>query len=177
MTGPEVSQANAQEKAAMRRAIELARRGLGTVSPNPVVGCVVYRGYFSEAGAENYARRLRFRGNDVEVGGVAAYSTLGHFRDPLLNTMMSWSDAQIAEEHEFLAELDEAEVPVVPPLALDGRTLAATWGRTLLLYDTPGGRVRHRLEAADNNRENITAVAFAPSMIRTPRASAILARA
>ena len=28
-----------------------------------------------------------------------------------------WSDAQIAEEHEFLAELDEAEVPVVPPLA------------------------------------------------------------
>jgi diaminohydroxyphosphoribosylaminopyrimidine deaminase/5-amino-6-(5-phosphoribosylamino)uracil reductase len=41
MTGLEVSQANAQEQAAMRRAIELARRGLGTVSPNPVVGCVV----------------------------------------------------------------------------------------------------------------------------------------
>jgi diaminohydroxyphosphoribosylaminopyrimidine deaminase/5-amino-6-(5-phosphoribosylamino)uracil reductase len=30
-----------QETAAMRRAIELAARGLGTVSPNPVVGCVV----------------------------------------------------------------------------------------------------------------------------------------
>jgi len=41
MIGPQVSQANAQETAAMRRAIELARRGLGTVSPNPVVGCVV----------------------------------------------------------------------------------------------------------------------------------------
>jgi diaminohydroxyphosphoribosylaminopyrimidine deaminase/5-amino-6-(5-phosphoribosylamino)uracil reductase len=30
-----------QETAAMRRAIDLAARGLGTVSPNPVVGCVV----------------------------------------------------------------------------------------------------------------------------------------
>src|SRR6185295_11481548 len=73
----------------------------------PIAGCVVYRGYFSEAGAENYARRLRFRGNDVEVGGVAAYSTLGHFRDPLLNTMMSWSDAQIAATlfHELAHQL------------------------------------------------------------------------
>jgi diaminohydroxyphosphoribosylaminopyrimidine deaminase / 5-amino-6-(5-phosphoribosylamino)uracil reductase len=30
-----------QETAAMRRAIDVAARGLGTVSPNPVVGCVV----------------------------------------------------------------------------------------------------------------------------------------
>jgi predicted aminopeptidase len=30
------------------------------------------------------------------VGGVAAYSTLGHFRDPILNTMITWSDAQLA---------------------------------------------------------------------------------
>jgi Ser/Thr protein kinase RdoA (MazF antagonist) len=36
-----------------------------------------------------------------------------------------WSDAQIAEEHAFAAELAAAEVPVVAPLALaDGRTLA-----------------------------------------------------
>lgn len=73
----------------------------------PIAGCVVYRGYFSEAGAKNYARRLRLRGNDVEVGGVAAYSTLGHFRDPLLNTMMTWSDAQIAATvfHELAHQL------------------------------------------------------------------------
>ncbi len=36
-----------------------------------------------------------------------------------------WSDAQIAEEHGFAAELAAAEVPVVAPLVLDhGRTLA-----------------------------------------------------
>jgi Ser/Thr protein kinase RdoA (MazF antagonist) len=36
-----------------------------------------------------------------------------------------WTDAQIAEEHAFAAELAEAELPVVAPLRLpDGRTLA-----------------------------------------------------
>ena len=62
----------------------------------PIAGCVVYRGYFSEDRAERYARSLRFRGNDTSVGGVAAYSTLGHFDDPILNTMLGWSDVQLA---------------------------------------------------------------------------------
>jgi Ser/Thr protein kinase RdoA (MazF antagonist) len=34
-----------------------------------------------------------------------------------------WSDAQILEEHAFTQELADAEVPAVPPLAIDGRTL------------------------------------------------------
>src|SRR5688572_22209788 len=46
----------------------------------PIAGCVVYRGYFAEDNAQSYARRLRLRGNDTAVGGVAAYSTLGHFK-------------------------------------------------------------------------------------------------
>ncbi len=61
----------------------------------PVAGCVVYRGYFSEAGARRYARRLRRGGDDTVVSGISAYSTLGHFDDPVLNTMMGWSDAQL----------------------------------------------------------------------------------
>ena len=62
----------------------------------PIAGCVVYRGYFSEAAAQRYARRLRRHGDDAAVGGVAAYSTLGHFKDPVLSTMLGWSDAQLA---------------------------------------------------------------------------------
>lgn len=62
----------------------------------PVAGCVVYRGYFSESNARGYARRLRRQGYDAAVGGIAAYSTLGHFADPVLNTMMGWSDVQLA---------------------------------------------------------------------------------
>ena len=62
----------------------------------PIAGCVVYRGYFSESSAQRYARSLRAKGDDAMVGGIAAYSTLGHFRDPILNTMMGWDDAQLA---------------------------------------------------------------------------------
>jgi len=62
----------------------------------PVVGCVAYRGYFSEADARRFGDGLRAQGDDVAVGGVAAYSTLGHFDDPILNTMMGWDDVELA---------------------------------------------------------------------------------
>lgn len=73
----------------------------------PIAGCVVYRGYFNEARAQRYARRLRARGYDATVAGVAAYSTLGHFNDPVLSSMMGWSDAQLAATlfHELAHQL------------------------------------------------------------------------
>ncbi len=57
----------------------------------PVAGCVAYRGYFAEDKAARKAQKLEKKGLDVYVGGVAAYSTLGRFDDPVLNTMMRWS--------------------------------------------------------------------------------------
>jgi predicted aminopeptidase len=62
----------------------------------PIVGCVAYRGYFSEQRARGFGARMREQGLDVTVGGVAAYSTLGHFNDPVLNTMMAWNDVELA---------------------------------------------------------------------------------
>lgn len=61
----------------------------------PIVGCVAYRGYFSQQAAERQGERLAEQGYDVFVGGVPAYSTLGRFEDPVLNTMMRWSDADL----------------------------------------------------------------------------------
>ena len=61
----------------------------------PIVGCVSYRGYFSENSAQKKADELRDEGFDVAFGGVAAYSTLGRFSDPVLNTMMHWGEADL----------------------------------------------------------------------------------
>ncbi len=61
----------------------------------PVVGCVAYRGYFAESAATRHAAKLDAEGYDVYVGGVPAYSTLGRFDDPVLNTMLRWSDADL----------------------------------------------------------------------------------
>lgn len=62
----------------------------------PVAGCVSYRGYFDPLEAGDFADGLSDQGDDVFVGGVTAYSTLGRFDDPLLNTMMDFSAYQLA---------------------------------------------------------------------------------
>lgn len=63
----------------------------------PVVGSLDYRGYFSEASAQRYAERLARKASDTYVAGVEAYSTLGWFRDPLLNTFLHHPEAALAE--------------------------------------------------------------------------------
>ena len=62
----------------------------------PFAGCVTYRGYFSEDEARAQAVRLDNLGFDTYYGGVAAYSTLGWFDDPLLNTVTGYRDARLA---------------------------------------------------------------------------------
>jgi len=51
-----------------------------------------------------------------------------------------WSDAQILEEHAFAAELEAAEVPMVGPLAFDGRTLHHHAGFAFGVSPSRGGR-------------------------------------
>jgi predicted aminopeptidase len=62
----------------------------------PVAGCVTYRGFYDRAAAEGHAREMRGMGHDVVVYGVAAYSTLGWFDDPLLSTFVGYPDADLA---------------------------------------------------------------------------------
>src|SRR5258708_5147373 len=51
-----------------------------------------------------------------------------------------WTDAQILEEHAFTLELVEREIPVVAPLAANGRTLHASGGFRFAVYPRRGGR-------------------------------------
>ncbi len=61
-----------------------------------IVGCVSYRGYFSEAGATTLAEKIRAQDYDVYLAGIPAYSSLGWFNDPVLNTMLGWYQHRIA---------------------------------------------------------------------------------
>jgi Ser/Thr protein kinase RdoA (MazF antagonist) len=51
-----------------------------------------------------------------------------------------WSPEQILEEHRFVAELAEREVPVVAPLELDGKTLHEFDGFMFAVFPSRGGR-------------------------------------
>lgn len=61
----------------------------------PFAGCVAYRGYFDRARAEEEAKKFAARGDDADVQGVVAYSTLGWFADPILSSMLRWSDDEL----------------------------------------------------------------------------------
>ncbi len=82
----------------------------------PVLGCVGYRGYFAQAGADVLGAQLKAHGLEVSVYGVPAYSTLGKlpgswFADPLLSTFINYSDAELARLvfHELAHQVVYAE--------------------------------------------------------------------
>ncbi|HZX29851.1 MAG TPA: aminopeptidase, partial [Rhodocyclaceae bacterium] len=61
-----------------------------------VVGCVNYRGYYSRQAAERFAQTLRNDGLETYVAGIPAYSTLGFFDDPVLNTFLRFGELEVA---------------------------------------------------------------------------------
>jgi predicted aminopeptidase len=63
----------------------------------PVVGRLKYRGFFSEKDAQACGELLARDGYDVYIGGVDAYSTLGWFKDPVLNTFIYQAPHDLAE--------------------------------------------------------------------------------
>ena len=62
----------------------------------PLVGCVIYRGFFAKRAAEREAARLAVE-HDVHLYPVVAYSTLGWFDDPLLSSFIHLAEADLAE--------------------------------------------------------------------------------
>jgi predicted aminopeptidase len=63
----------------------------------PIVGRASYRGYFHEQPARHYADDFAKKGWDVNVDGIETYSTLGWFKDPILNTFIDEPDTYLAE--------------------------------------------------------------------------------
>ena len=51
-----------------------------------------------------------------------------------------WSDASILEEHQFSVDLAAQDIPVVPPIVRDGRTLHHSGHHRLAVYPCHGGR-------------------------------------
>jgi predicted aminopeptidase len=63
----------------------------------PIVGRVPYLGYFERGQADAAAAALARDGWDVYVRETGAYSTLGWFRDPILPSMLTWGEHDLAE--------------------------------------------------------------------------------
>ena len=62
----------------------------------PVAGCVDYKGYFTRDDAANLEQQLASENYDTFLYGVSAYSTLGWFADPVLDTFIDYPDVSLA---------------------------------------------------------------------------------
>jgi predicted aminopeptidase len=157
----------------------------------PVAGCVTYRGFFAREAAETYATALREDGLDVYQYGVAAYSTLGWFDDPLLSTFIDYPDEQLARVifHELAHQIvyvkddptfNESFAEVVEEEGVR-RWLAAT-GRDAMLarFLVKQSRKRAFVALIDDARSRLIALyasKLAPPQMRAAKQAAFAALA
>ncbi len=115
-----------------------------------IVGCLSYRGYFDAEAAQHLADDLRAGGDDVYIADISAYSTLGWFDDPLLNTFIHWPAGRLAElmfhelAHQRLYVPDDSAFNEAFATAV-GRLGAQRWLERR-------GTARERAEFADDVR-------------------------
>ena len=62
----------------------------------PIAGCTSYRGFYEQERLDEFVKGLEADNNDIHIGRVAAYSTLGWFDDPVLSSFINRSDHRLA---------------------------------------------------------------------------------
>jgi Ser/Thr protein kinase RdoA (MazF antagonist) len=82
----------------------------------------------------SYENRVFQVGLDEPLANGARFAVVKFYRP------QRWTNAQILEEHAFVAELEAAEVPAVPALVLKGQTLHTYEGFRLAVFARRGGR-------------------------------------
>ncbi|UXI68311.1 serine/threonine protein kinase [Tahibacter amnicola] len=111
------------------------------LSPQRVLAAVEALGLFTDG---RLLALNSFENRVYQVGIEDAAPVVAKFYRP-----GRWTDSAIAEEHAFAAELVAAELPIVAPLSIEGRTLHHVEGFRVALYPRRGGRAP-LLESADH---------------------------
>ncbi|RFS14722.1 aminopeptidase [Emticicia sp. C21] len=62
----------------------------------PIVGTFTYKGHFEKELADKEIAELKKESYDTQLNEVSAWSTLGYLKDPILSSMLYYSDARLA---------------------------------------------------------------------------------
>lgn len=124
----------------------------------PITGCIGYRGYYDESQAQALASTLREQGMEVSVYGVPAYSTLGWFSDPLLNTFIEYPEGELARM--IFHELAHQVVYVKDDTTFNESfaTAVERLGAQLWLAEQASPQAREAFERSDARRQDFRAL-------------------
>ena len=116
----------------MTKITTAAPRDFSTLPPDCVLNALESVGFRSDGrllALNSYENRVYQVGMDEGAPLVAKFYRPGR-----------WTDAAILEEHAFVQELAEREIPVVPALAPEGTTLHVFEGFRFAVFPKHGGR-------------------------------------
>lgn len=102
------------------------------LTPDLVIECVESLGALSDGrilALNSYENRVYQVGIEDGLPLIAKFYRPGR-----------WSDAAILEEHAFALELAAEEIPIVPPIVRDGRSLFEREGFRFAVFERRGGR-------------------------------------
>lgn len=102
------------------------------LTPDTVLDAVESLGFVSDARTltlNSYENRV------FQIGIEAAQPVISKFYRP-----HRWSEEAILEEHQFSLELADLEIPVIPPMQIEGQTLFEHAGFRFSLFKRFGGR-------------------------------------
>ena len=102
------------------------------LTPDVILDAIESTGYFADGrmlALNSYENRVYQIGIEDEKPLIAKFYRPGR-----------WSDEQILEEHDYTQELADRELPVVPPLRIDGKSLFEFSGYRFSLSPRRGGR-------------------------------------
>ncbi len=105
----------------------------GALEAGGALGCVRTSGQV--LALNSYENRVFQVGLEMVATALPAAAVVVKFYRP-----GRWTDAQILEEHAFLEELVQAEVPAVPAVRCGGRTLNDAGGFRFAIFERRGGR-------------------------------------
>ena len=101
------------------------------LDPDTVIGAIESTGLLCDGrllALNSYENRVYQVGLEEEAPLIAKFYRPGR-----------WSDEQILEEHDFSIEIADAEVPLIPPMLINGQSLLHHDGFRFSLFERRGG--------------------------------------
>jgi predicted aminopeptidase len=131
----------------------------------PIVGRVPYKGYFDFDAAWAEGRKLEEKGYDSYVRPSGAFSTLGWFNDPVLSTILRYSDVSLA--NTVIHELTHNTIYLAGQAAFNESFANFVGGRGAAQYfcqlEGPDGQ--HCKLARDDWADNLVFGAFLEDLV------------